>query len=541
MPQLALSAAPPPRRDLQATLDGLLEGLAAAGGADTAALYLLDDQHGDLVLSSAWRLPPEALGHRIAGGEGLVGQVLATGRSVSSGDASLDPRALRRRPDWDGPEPVRGFLGQPLRAGSLIWGVVELCSRRPEAFGPQVRVRVAILTDAAALLIEQARLAAQPPPAALEQMTLSEDAPLGMLTVNSRERVTMANAALARLLGQPVEALVGRAAMAVLPALGRPRARDALQAAFRGTPGHLSLARAGRGAGRGQAWGLSFIPLGDPSRGVVGVVILVLDISERARLEAELRAHSARAVEARDRLRTVVEVVSHELRTPLTSVLGYARLLDDRQDAPVEARVRWAQLVLEKARLMARLVDEITDLARLGSANFVLRRERVDLAALLRATAEDLASLSGRHHIQVEAPAEGLWIEIDRDRVAQVLGNLVANAVKYWPEGGSIRLGVKAIIDGGRPCQEVTVADGGPGIPPDWAERVFEPFVRLPEGLGRQVQAGTGLGLAVSKGIIEAHGGRIWVDTPPGGGACFHFTLPQASPSSDAPEGGAPG
>lgn len=533
MPRLS----PTPQRNLQATLDGLLEALAVAAGADAAALYLLDDAHGDLALVSGWQLPAAALGHRIASGEGLVGLVLATGRSVSSGDASLDPRALRRRPDWDGPQPVRGFLGQPLRAGTLVWGVVEFSSRRPEAFGNPERLRIAVLADAAALLIEQARLEGQPPPAALEQMTLSEDAPLGMLTINSRERVTMANAALGRLLGQPVEALVGRAAMAVLPALGRPRARDALQAAFRGTPGHLSLARAGRGAVPGQAWGLSFIPLGDPSRGVAGVVVLVLDISERTRLEAELRAHSARALEARDRLRTVVEVVSHELRTPLTSVLGYARLLADRQEAAAETRGRWAQLVLEKSRLMARLVDEITDLARLGSANFVLRREPVDLVALLKATAEDLSTLSERHRILVDAATESLVLDLDRDRIAQVLGNLLANAVKYWPEGGTIRLGLRSAGPAARPEVVVTVTDGGPGVPLEWAERIFEAFVRLPEGegLGRQA-AGTGLGLAVSRGIVEAHGGRIWVSSPPGGGACFHFTLPLTLPVPAAAE-----
>ncbi len=526
-----------PRRDLQTTLDGLVDGLAAAAGAEAGALYLLDVDHGDLALVGGAGLPAGALGHRVASGEGLVGQVLATGRSVLSADATLDPRALRRRQDWEGVDPVRSFLGQPLRAGSVVWGVVELTSRRPDAFGPQERVRVAMLADAAALLIEQARLASQPPPAALEQMVVSEDAPLGMLTVNARQRVTSANAALARLLGQPVEALVGRAAIAVLPVLGRPRARDAMEAALRGTPGHLSLVRGADPHGLEQSLGLSFIPLGDPSRGVVGIVILVLDITERARLEAELRAQNARALEARDRLRAVVEVVSHELRTPLTSVLGYARLLHDRLDAPPGSRARWGELVLDKARLMARLVDEISDLARLGSANFVLRREAVDLVAFLRETVDDLSTLSDRHPILLTLQVGSSRLSIDRDRIAQVLGNLVANAVKYWPEGGEIVLTLRRSGERIPASLEIGVADRGPGIAPELAERIFEPFFRGPEGQARQV-SGTGLGLAVSKGIVEAHGGRIWMEPNPGGGAVFRFTLPEgASDAASAADG----
>lgn len=530
MQRLSPESPPGSQRDFKTTIDGLMEGLAAAAGADAGALYLLDADHGDLALAGGWGLPDGATGHRVASGEGLVGLVLATARSVLSVDATLDARAFRRRPDWEGPQPVRGFLGQPLRAGSLVWGVVELTSRRPDVFGPRERVRVAVLTDAAALLIEQARLASQPPPAALEQMVVSEDAPLGMLTVNPRQRVTSANAALARLLGQPVEALVGRAAMAVLPVLGRPRARDAMEAALRGTPGHLSLIRGTDAQDRGQSLGLSFIPLGDPSRGVVGIVILVLDITERARLEAELRAQNARALEARDRLRAVVEVVSHELRTPLTSVLGYARLLNDRLDAPPPSRARWGELVLDKARLMARLVDEITDLARLGSANFVLRREDVDLIAFLRERVDDLGTLSDRHRLTLDLQVAACHLSIDRDRVAQVLGNLVANAVKYWPEGGEIVLTLRRIGDRAPAVVEITVADRGPGVTPELAQRIFEPFFRGPEGQARHV-SGTGLGLAVSKGIVEAHGGQIWVEPNAGGGAAFHLTLPEGSPA----------
>ncbi len=524
-------AGPPPTRELAATLGGLLAGTIAAAGADAGAIYLRDADQGDLELARGQGLPPEAQGHRVAPGEGLLGRVLESGRSLISEDVPLDPRALRRRADWDAEPAVRSFLGLPLRTGQLVIGALELTHRQPNAFSAEDRGRAAILADAAALLIEQARLQLQPPPAALDAPALSDDEPMGMLTLNARLRVTAANPTLCRILGQPVEALVGRPALAALPVLGRPRARDAMEAALRGAPAHLGTARQPDRAGGEQALSLSLIPLGDPARGVAGIVVVVLDVSERARLEAQLRSQSQRAVEARDRLRLVVELVSHELRTPLTSVLGYARLLADRPEAEAERRAHWAGMVIEKARLMARLVGEITDLARLGSASFVLRKADEDLLRLLEDVAGDLATLSERHQIELDLPERLPAISLDRDRIVQVLDNLLSNAVKFWPEGGTVLLRARQ-----RPAEpalprrvDIQVADRGPGVPKGQRSRIFEPFRRGDDRQARRV-SGTGLGLAVSKGIVEAHGGRIRLEDRPGGGAIFAFWLPVEAP-----------
>jgi len=520
----------PVRRDLAATLDGLMAVACAATGAEAGAIYLRDIEHGSLRLAAALHLPAAALGHVLSLEEGLVGRVVTSGRSLVSADVALDPRALHRRADWDAEPPVRAFLGVPLRTGDLAIGAIELTSTRPDAFTEDDRRHALILADAAALLVEQTLLATQPPPAALDGTALSKDSPMGMLTVSQRLRATSANPALCRMLDQPVEALVGRPAIAVLPALGRPRARDALEAALRGAPAHLGVVRTVDKSGQEQDFSLSLIPLGDPSRGVVGVVVIVVDVTERARLEAELREQNVRAIEASDRLRTVVEVISHELRTPLTSVLGYARLLLDRPDAPPERRGYWAGLVIEKARMMARLVDEVTDLARLGSARFALHRTQVDLGALVRRVASDMAALSERHTLTVtiEPGLPDVWL--DADRVEQVLTNLLTNVVKFWPEGGEVRVRVAA--DPGRGHVEISVADRGPGVPADLAERIFEPFQRARAPQARPV-AGTGLGLAVSRGIVEAHGGRIWVESAPGGGAVFRFLLPVGRPEGE--------
>jgi two-component system sensor histidine kinase KdpD len=248
-------------------------------------------------------------------------------------------------------------------------------------------------------------------------------------------------------------------------------------------------------------------------------MLVALDVTERARLEAELRARHAQAAEARDRLRNVVELVSHELRTPLTSILGFAQLLEERPDAPDEQRRRWAEVVAEKARLMARLVGEITDLARLGSDRFALNLLPVDVADLVLRVATDMESGVDARRVVVTAQ-EMPSITADPDRLEQVVVNLLTNALKFSPESQN----VDVTVAGDSGAVAIEVGDRGPGIPTAERELVFTAFYRspsVPDSVG-----GTGLGLAVCKGIVDAHGGRIEAIDRPGGGTIFRVSLP---------------
>lgn len=514
--------ASPPQRDLTATLDGLLAVAVAAVDADAASIYLTQPPENDLRLEAGWGVPAAALGYRLALGEGLTGRVAAEGRSLLSTDVQLDPRARRRRTDWDAEPPMRAYLGVPLRAGSLVLGALELTSRREAAFDLADRGHIYTFADAAALLIEQTRLLTAPPPAAMSDSPLVAGDPMGVVTLNRRLHVTSVSPAFARLVGQPVEGMVGRPVLAVLPGLGRPRARDALEVALHGTPGHVSGLRVAGSGGAESTASISFIPLGDPVHGIGGVLLAVQDVTERVRLEAELRAQHQRAMEATERLRSVVEVVTHELRTPLTSVLGYARLLHDRPEAPADKRLYWAELVTEKARLMARLVDEITALARMGSARFSLDQAAEDVGALVRDVAAAFEPHADGHTIEVTVERGLPPVFLDRDRIGQVIENLLANAAKYWPGQGAIQVRVVGEPEG---AVRIEVTDRGPGVPPDLAEQAFAPFVRGSDEATRSVP-GTGLGLAVARGIVEAHGGRIWLAVPPGGGTTVAFTVP---------------
>ncbi len=524
-----------PRRDLHVTLGGLLDVAMDALHADGAAIYLLDEE-GDLVLEAVQGFPEAAFGHRLGPGEGLVGIVASEGRTLVSDDVLLDPRAIRRRPDWagdnDNDSPVRAFLGAPLRAGSSVIGVLELARRRPEPFELSARGRASIFSDAAGLLIEQTRLDVEPPPAALAAGTPMGTDPIGIATLGAQLRFESAAPTFCRMLGLSTEDVIGRHAISVIPALGRPNARDVLEAALRGTPGNVGRIRLGEDLGE-AFHSLALIPLGAAGSGGDGILLALQDVSARARLERQLRAEGDRAREARDRLRSAIEVITHEIRTPLTSVLGFAHLLHDRPEADRARIVYWSSQVIDKARLMARLMQEVTELARVGSG-FALTREPFDLPALARTVATDVGSRAAKHEIDVWV-ADGVpQIVADPDRIEQVLVNLLNNAIKFWPAGGNIEVRIVtaeggAIPDGplpSEPAVDVAVVDHGPGVPEDAVERIFEPFQRLVDASEVGGVPGTGLGLAVCREIIEAHGGHITYEPTPGGGATFRFRVP---------------
>jgi signal transduction histidine kinase len=514
----SLRAAPQaaiPLRDLVPTLEGLVAFAASATGASGGAVYLYDDEHGDLVLAAGFGLPPAAMGHRLAVGEGLPGLAAGEGRSVASHDVAFDLRARPRRPDWDADPPVRAFLGFPLRTGTVIVGVLELTSPRTDAFSPEARGRVALFADAAGLLIEETRLRSLAAPPDVVSAPRVRD-PLGLATLDDRLHVATASPALCHLLGEPLEAIVSRPIFAVIPALASPAARDGLQAALHGAPGNLGSVTTTTSDGDQATLSVSALPIGGSGS---GLMLVALDVTERARLEAELRARHSQAAEARDRLRNVVEVVSHELRTPLTSILGFAQLLEERPDAPDEQRRRWAEVVADKARLMARLVGEITDLARLGSDRFALNLGPVDVPDLVRRVANDMESGLSARRVLVTA-ADTPLITADPERLEQVVVNLLTNALKFSPADEAVEVAVSGDTGG----VAIEVADRGPGIPTSERELVFTAFYRspsVPESVG-----GTGLGLAVSKGIVDAHGGEIAVMDRAGGGTIVRVTLP---------------
>jgi two-component system phosphate regulon sensor histidine kinase PhoR len=335
----------------------------------------------------------------------------------------------------------------------------------------------------------------------------------GVVLTDRDGRILLANDAFARIFGArpPLE---GRRPLEVarVPAL-----QEAIDAALAATtpvtreialPGgdtekvlHASLAAvrepgggaAGRPGGTGET---------------VGSVAVFHDVTELKRLERVRREFVAN--------------VSHELRTPLTAIKGYAETLRDAAPSDPQQVARFADVIHRHAERLRGLIEELLDLAAIeqGQARLTLAPVRVQEVAAQAESAVRPAADRRRHALNVAVPADLPPVLADRDRLAQVLINLLDNAVKFTPDGG--RVGLAASAGGGRIV--LAVSDNGVGIPQEEIGRIFERFYRVDRSRDRR-EGGTGLGLAIAKHLTQAMGGNIEVESAPGAGTTFRITL----------------
>ena len=217
--------------------------------------------------------------------------------------------------------------------------------------------------------------------------------------------------------------------------------------------------------------------------------------------------------------------VSHELRTPLSLIKSAAETLLDGAKSDPAALDRLLQIIDRHADRLTLLIDDLLLLAKLDSGRQVLHLQPAPLRAAVQEVFDDLVKRAQAREVRLEnAMPDGLVAQADPDRLRQVLSNLVDNGIKYGRPGGVLTVSAAALV-GGR--IEVCVRDDGPGIPREALARVFERFYRVDKARSRE-QGGTGLGLAIVKHAVLAHGGEVRVESEPGQGAAFFFTLPAA-------------
>jgi K+-sensing histidine kinase KdpD len=240
--------------------------------------------------------------------------------------------------------------------------------------------------------------------------------------------------------------------------------------------------------------------------------------------EREQRHEAELAARAREE---VLGVVAHDLRNPIHLLGSTAELLADPKLEENE-RPDLLQVSKRAVRQMDRLIGDLLDTARLQAGRFSLQLKDVKASRLLRQAEETFRQMAADKKIQFEVsvPAQDLTLRADEDRAAQVLGNLLGNAFKFTPAGGRVTLSVSR-SDGDA---QFHVADTGPGLSEEQIGRLFERFWQGRPGDRR----GVGLGLTIARGIVEAHAGRMWVDSTPGNGSTFSFSLPLASQQADA-------
>jgi PAS domain S-box-containing protein len=265
------------------------------------------------------------------------------------------------------------------------------------------------------------------------------------------------------------------------------------------------------------------------------VTAIIRDITERKQSEERMQGlqeqHTReleqrnREIEQANRLKSeFLAAMSHELRTPLHTVIGFAELLAEETKGPLNAnQKRFTSHIHKDAQHLLALINEILDLSKIEAGKVQLRREPLDVGGVLEDALSSIRPQGAAKSIEIETNiSHPVWVDGDRMRVKQILYNLLSNAVKFTPEGGRVRVDVTS-SDG---FAQVSVSDTGIGIAAAEHDSIFDKFHQVGAATTSGMREGTGLGLPITRRLVEEHGGHIWLESEPGRGSRFTFTLP---------------
>ncbi len=336
----------------------------------------------------------------------------------------------------------------------------------------------------------------------------------GVAVVDGSERLVFANPGFAEILGLDVPPQAGSA---LLEVVRQTELIEAVRRVLKGEPRVETEIVTGTLRQRFFAVTVASVRAAETS----GAVIVLHDITDLRKLERVRRDFVAN--------------VSHEFKTPLTAIQGFAETLLGGAIEDQQNRVRFLEIILEHSQRLARLTDDLLRLSQMDADRLELEIHRLNVSQFVESCLETAQRPAAERNlrISVHSPERLPDIAADRRRLAEVLQNLIDNAIQYTPPGGQIQISVEA-----DPSEVTfTVADTGIGIPQAEQPRIFERFYRVDAARSREV-GGTGLGLAIAKHLVEAHGGRIWVESEVGQGSQFHFTVPLFDPERAVPRPG---
>lgn len=400
-----------------------------------------------------------------------------------------------------------------------------------QVFVTQTIYAVGILTSLAlsALVAETRRLRARADlqaRAAEESLALLESAlkgaPFGIAFFDATLHLTRWNPVFSGLAGAPDASLGGRSLEDAMPALA-PSLIPLLQSSLRDGPVDLDLET--ERAGQRRAWRASAFAVRFQGTEPLGAGLLLIDDTER-RVAEEERGRLFRAAQEAVQVREdFLSIASHELKTPLTPIFARLGHLKRKLAAGQPISEESIDKTLVGLRKLTELINDLLDASRIQYGRLMLHKAPQPMGDIVRRGAEPFRGVSPVHQLVLDLSREPLWADVDAQRLTQVVTNLVDNAIKYSPAGGRIEVRLHPHPEG----LELTVSDPGLGLSAAQKERLFERFYRV--ATGTVSSGGLGLGLYISRDIVERHGGRIWAESEPGRGSRFHVVLPRIPPA----------
>ncbi len=517
-------------RNLEPILGEIMDAAMAISGADLGSIQLLDPSSSDLriVAHRGFPKPWVEFWSRVSLGQGVCGTALEAGERIIVEDVERSPifagtQALEVQLQAG----VRAVQSTPLvsRSGQPL-GIFSTHYRRPSRPDDRSLRLLDLLARQAADIIERTQS---------EEVLSRERELLQQLFKSVPVLLVMWDPAIRRFsLNRHAEEVLGWStdeanAVDLMSMVYPDSAYRAEVVAFMQSlkPGFREFScRTKSGEDVPLAW--ANIRLRDESMIGIGV-----DLRERKHSEDALRVANDRLAEADRRKNEFLAVLSHELRNPLAPISNSLYIL--HRAAPGSEQARRAQAVIERqVEQLRRLIEDLLDVTRITRGKALLQREPVELCELARRTVDDHRSLFNEAGVElvVSAGPTEFWVDGDRARLAQVLGNLLQNAAKFTLRGGKVAVSVEADANQGQAA--VRVQDTGRGIPQEMLPHLFEPFTQADVTLDRKM-GGLGLGLALVKGLVEMHGGAVEAASDgPGKGATFTIRLPTGPAPTEA-------
>ena len=482
--------------DPAAVLDEVVQQAPALLGADACVVLTLEDE--ELVVGAAFgEGTDEAVGARVGTTAQLSGDVFQSCSPVAVENATADDRLAGA--DLLIEAGYTAYLGVPLFGPEgAPTGVLAVYAQRPRTWRTEEIEALQALAGNTSGALANAELYSRVSLEKERSVAILANIADGIVAVDRDGRVVLWNAAAEQITGVPQEEAIGHTTVQVLQ-------RD-LESGDVAPAGQrlVSILRGGE-----EVWlSLSEAVMRDPLGAVAGRIFAFRDISSDRMVE-QVKSD-------------FVAAVSHELRTPLTSIYGFAETLM-RQDVPFgeEDRRTFLGYIASESERLTEIVDQLLNVARLDAGDLQVELGRIDVGSVVSEVVETVEG--DDHRFEIDLPEEPLAAEADPEKVRQVFNILVENALRYSPQGGKVTVGVRRNAD----RVEVRVVDEGTGIPASEREWIFRKFYRA-ESAARDGAAGTGLGLFIAKELVNAMGGRIWVDSTEGEGSSFAFELPAA-------------